>query len=138
VEQTKNAGKIGSIDGYIGAARQWEQRFSYDSVGRLTQGAEYRGDNLSLTYNSNYRYDRYGNRAQPPALNQSSPFTYPTVELSDYNTQTNLYASGIVYDATGNITDDARFARTAARHALYRYDATGGRSGAATATTWER
>jgi RHS repeat-associated protein len=126
VEETKNTGQVGRIEGFIGTGRQWQQRLSYDSVGRLTQSAEYRGDTLALSYQASYTYDPYGNRAQPAVQNPpATTLAYPPVELSDYNSASNRYTSGIVYDSAGNITDDGRFAGSASRHALYRYDANG-------------
>lgn len=50
LDTTKNNGQIGRIDGYIdGGTKQWDQRFSYDDLGRLATAAEYRGDNGAKT-----------------------------------------------------------------------------------------
>jgi RHS repeat-associated protein len=126
VDQSKNTGQVARIEGYTGTTKQWQQRLSYDSVGRLKKAAEYRGDNSAQVYQSTYDYDRFGNRAQPATLNPSNPLLpYPPVELTDYNTLTNRYTSGVTYDGAGNIMDDARFAGNPTRHALYRYDANG-------------
>jgi RHS repeat-associated protein len=126
VDETKNTGQLARIEGYIGTTRQWQQRLSYDILGRLTRAAEYRGDTLAQTYQAGYAYDPYGNRAQPAAQNPASTtLAYPSVELSDYNTSTNRYISGVTYDAAGNMTDDARFAGSSPRHAQFRYNVNG-------------
>src|SRR5262249_5740917 len=64
VDTTKNNGQIGRIEGYINGAKQWDQRFSYDSLSRLSTAAEYRGDNGQQTWQTQYTFDRYGNRFQ--------------------------------------------------------------------------
>jgi len=45
----KNKEQLGRIEGYIGTAKQWTQKFSYDSIGRLSEAKEYRGDNGTLS-----------------------------------------------------------------------------------------
>ena len=72
VDENKNNGQIARVEGFIGNTKQWQQRFSYDSIGRLSTAGEYRGDNLSLTYQSNFSYDRFGNRYQKQAQNPQS------------------------------------------------------------------
>lgn len=119
VDETKNNGQIARIEGYIGSTRQWQQRYSYDSIGRLATSGEYRGDTLAQTYQSTFSYDRFGNRYQKQAQNsQSLPFT--AIEDADINQQTNRLTSNTTYDNAGNVTVDQKF-----RGKQYRYDANG-------------
>jgi RHS repeat-associated protein len=122
VDETKNNGQIGRIEGFIGASKQWQQRFSYDSLGRLSQASEYRGDNSQQSYLINYDYDAFGNRYQYSASNPTStnPIPYVAVEDAHINKATNRYASGVTYDAAGNIAVDNKF-----RMRQYQYDANG-------------
>ncbi|HVQ36179.1 MAG TPA: RHS repeat-associated core domain-containing protein, partial [Pyrinomonadaceae bacterium] len=84
VDAQKNNGQLGRTDGFIGGTpqspvKQWDERFSYDSFGRLDMASEYRGDTGALSWQTDYEYDRYGNRtsvsgigylalSEPPAL----------------------------------------------------------------------
>ncbi len=36
VDETKNNGQVGRIEDYIGTQKRWQQRFQYDSLGRLS------------------------------------------------------------------------------------------------------
>jgi YD repeat-containing protein len=58
VDATKNTGQVARIEGYIDSVRQWQQRYSYDTLGRLDIAGEYRGDTLALVYRGDYDYDR--------------------------------------------------------------------------------
>lgn len=120
VDETKNNGQIGRIEGLIGSTRQWQQRYSYDSLGRLSTAGEYLGDaTLALTHQSNYSYDRWGNRKQKAAQNsQSLPYTQ--IEDVDIDPATNRLASGTTYDPAGNVEVDQKF-----RGLRYKYDANG-------------
>lgn len=71
VDETKNDGQIGRIEGFIGTQKQWQQRFQYDSLGRLSSAGEYRGDNGGQSYLLNYDYDVYGNRYQKQQHNHN-------------------------------------------------------------------
>jgi hypothetical protein len=42
-------------------SQQWTQKFSYDSLGRLSESKEYRGDNGTLSYKQTFEFDRFGN-----------------------------------------------------------------------------
>ncbi|MGI9069471.1 MAG: hypothetical protein ACR2HX_24085 [Pyrinomonadaceae bacterium] len=69
VDALKNNGQLGRTDAFIGGTpqsptKQWEERFSYDSLSRLDVASEYRGDNSSLSWQADYDYDRYGNRTR--------------------------------------------------------------------------
>lgn len=111
LDATKNNGQVAGIDGYIGTAKQWQQRFGYDSLGRLTAVAEHRGDNATRSYLINYDYDRFGNRYQHAAENPTStnPLPYVAVEDTHISKTTNRFTSGLTYDNAGNVTTDNKF-----------------------------
>lgn len=109
IDETRNNGQIGRIESFIGTQRQWQQRFIYDSVGRLATAGEYRGDTLQQTYMLKYRYDAFGNRFQYQTDNPNNPFTQTWIEAGEISASTNRYTSGATYDDAGNITSDARF-----------------------------
>lgn len=129
VDTTKNNGQIGKINSTIGMTAQWNQGFSYDALGRLSNVVEYQGSSMSTqTYAQGYSYDRYGNRTQ----SANGTLGLPAVSTSDYDsTNNNRFASSIAnYDAAGNITSDAKF-----RSLTYTYDANG-RQKSANNGTW--
>ncbi len=128
IDTSKNNGQIGRIDGFINGAatREWDQRFVYDALGRLSTAAEYQqGNNGSLTWSQQYTYDRWGNRFQSGSGN--SGVGYTAVVTSEIDAATNRFiASGstpTTYDAAGNITTDTKF-----RGMNYSYDANGRQS----------
>jgi RHS repeat-associated protein len=110
VDETKNNGQIASIDSFIGADKQWQQRYEYDALGRLKRAGEYRGDNNQLSYQMNYDYDEFGNRYQAQATNPNS-LAFVPVEDTHLNKANNRFNAGlgITYDDAGNITSDSRF-----------------------------
>jgi RHS repeat-associated protein len=125
VDETKNNGQIARLEGSIGAAlqppaRQWQQRASYDSLGRLSVFGEYRGDSLALTLKAHYTHDRYGNRFQTGA--QNIGIDYLALSSADVNAANNRILSNggytMEYDGAGNLTRDGRF-----RSMQYSYDA---------------
>src|SRR5262249_26982979 len=127
IDITKNNGQIGRIDGYIGGNKQWDQRFSYDYIGRLSQATEYRGDNGNLSYQSYYDYDRYGNRFQ---YQNNINVPYTTVQPTDIEqspTNRNRFKidgpTPVSYDPAGNITMDGKFRLDAGIGMNYEYDA---------------
>lgn len=130
VDTSKNNGQIGKIDATIGTTAQWNQGFSYDELGRLTNVREHQGSSMSTqTYSHSYGYDRYGNRTQ----SVNSTLNLPAVSTSDYDTTNNnnrFVSSVATYDTAGNITTDAKF-----RSLTYAYDANG-RQKSATNGTW--
>lgn len=117
VDEARNAGQVGRVDGFINGVKQWEQRSSYDSLGRLVQQGEYRGDNGQLTYQAYYDYDRYGNRYQ---YQNNLNLSYVPVLPSDVDTTRNRLTTGTTYDAAGDVVSDSKFR---SRH--YAYDANG-------------
>jgi RHS repeat-associated protein len=118
VDETKNNGQVARVESWIGTQKQWQQRYAYDSLGRLSSAKEYRGDNLQQDFALNYDYDLFGNRYQFQASNDGNPFTQKWVEANDIDKTTNRFVSSVAYDAAGNIISDTRF------HNLeYLYDA---------------
>jgi RHS repeat-associated protein len=102
VDTTKNTGQVARIEGYVNAVRQWQQRFSYDKLGRLDIASEYRGDVLATrVYESNYDYDRWSNRMQVAASNAAS-LPYWEVKTTDINSTNNrinsLTGATMTYD----------------------------------------
>jgi len=128
VDATKNTGQLARVEGYIGGTttspdKQWQQRFTYDTVGRLSQSSEYRNDSgtLSLTHKSQFDYDRWGNRYCKSAANPNS-LSSITIEETDIEKARNRFSSSTntTYDEAGNVTTDNKF-----RNLSYRYDANG-------------
>ena len=109
LDATKNNGQIAKISGFIGGAKQWEQRHTYDSLGRLCVAGEYRGDNNQVSWRTHYGYDRFGNRYQNSTQTQNIGLAYVNVANADVDRTTNRFASGITYDAGGNVTNDNKF-----------------------------
>jgi RHS repeat-associated protein len=115
VDATKNTGQVARVEGFVDGVKQWQQRYSYDSLGRLSTAREMRGDNSQQAWRADYTYDRYGNRFQ--AAGQS--FGLPVAE-ADISPQTNRFTAGVTYDGAGNVTADGKF-----RSMQYQYDANG-------------
>lgn len=120
IDVSKNNGQIGRVDSFISGTKQWDERFTYDSLGRLSQAAEYLGgDNAQLTWQAHYDYDRYGNRYQ---YQQNVNLGFTTVLTSDVDTNRNRFistgATPTTYDPAGNILTDTKF-----RALSYAYDA---------------
>jgi RHS repeat-associated protein len=118
LDETKNNGQVAQIEGLIGTVKQWQQRFTYDNIGRLTTAREKRGDNNQQSYLVNYDYDAYGNRYQYSAQNGGNPFPQVFVEAGHISTANNRFTANVTYDNAGNITTDAKF-----RNKQYLYDA---------------
>jgi RHS repeat-associated protein len=120
VDTSKNNGQIGKVLGTIGTTAQWNQGFSYDELGRLSNVVEHQGSSMfTQTYSQSYTFDRYGNRFQ----SANSTLGLIGVSSSDYDTTNNnnrFVSSVATYDAAGNILSDAKF-----RGMNYSYDANG-------------
>lgn len=131
VDKSKNNGQIGRIDGTINGAstKEWEQRFSYDELGRISIASEYaQGTGGTPSWKQEFTYDRYGNRFQSGSGNTGVGFT-PVVS-SDISASTNRFISTgstpITYDAAGNITQDKQFRIDPQGDGMnYTYDANG-------------
>jgi RHS repeat-associated protein len=127
VDITKNNGQLARIESFIGANKQSQQRFEYDSIGRLAQSSEHRGDNGNLTYKQNFGYDRFGNLYRKAASNLTAgqqnplPFT-PIEEDTDIDKNTNKFktTTGITYNEAGQVITDNKF-----RNMSFGYDANG-------------
>ena len=130
VDTTKNTGQIGKITGTNSGAAQWNQGFSYDELGRLSNIAEHQGSSMSTsTYSQGFSYDLWGNKKQ----SANTPLGVIAVAATDYDTthNNNQFVSAVAtYDAAGNITTDSKF-----RGLTYAYDANG-RQSSATNGSW--
>lgn len=118
LDESKNNRQIAQIEGFIGAQKQWQQRYAYDKLGRLASTREIRGDNSQQSYLVNYDYDVFGNRYLKQAQNGANPFTPVWVETSHVDQATNRYSTGVTYDDAGNVTVDSKF-----RNRKFEYDA---------------
>lgn len=118
----KNNGQLAQVESWIGTEQQYQQQYSYDTLGRLTESIEKYGTNLASTaYDVKYRYDVFGNREQRQNDNSgNTAINQKWVEEGDIRVSDNRYSSGVTYDSAGNITADPRF-----RNLTYGYDANG-------------
>ncbi len=131
VDTSKNTGQIGRIDGTINGSstKEWDQRFVYDELGRLSIAAEYQnGTGSTPTWQAKYTYDRYGNRFQSGTTDNFG-VGFTSVVSTDVTASTNRFiASGsypTTYDDAGNITQDMKFRLTGSLGMKYAYDANG-------------
>jgi RHS repeat-associated protein len=122
VDESKNTGQVARIEGFIGGVKQWQQRYTYDSVNRLSKASEVRGDDSQQVWQTAYTYDRWGNRFQSGSDNSGA--VYEPVVGSDINPANNRFISTgqkpINYDDAGQIISDSRF-----RSMQYQYEADG-------------
>lgn len=119
LDTTRNTGQIAVIDGWIDGVKQWQQRYAYDKVGRLSTAKELNNDsNGSLSWRVDYTYDRFGNRYQ--AAGQGGvPVAWEDVDRTR-NRYVSSASSLMIYDGAGNLTIDQKF-----RGLQYTYDANG-------------
>lgn len=121
---TKNNGQIARVESHIGTAKQWTQKFSYDSLGRLAEAKEYRGDTNALSYKQKFDFDKFGNLYRKNASNsvagQETPLAFTPIEDADINKANNRFATQTTYDNAGNVITDNKF-----REMNYGYDANG-------------
>jgi RHS repeat-associated protein len=124
VDITKNNGQLAKVESFIGTNKQSQQRFEYDSIGRLSQSSEYRGDNSSLTYKQKFDFDRFGNlyrkAASNPTAGQQNPLSFTPIEDVHISKSTNRFTTNTTYDDAGNVTTDNKF-----RTMGFAYDANG-------------
>jgi len=92
VDAQKNTGQIGRIESFVGGQKQWDQRHTYDQLGRLDLAAEHLGTG-ALNYRSDFDYDRYGNRYRPLQGTQNPNLYYTPVETSDISPTTNRFTT---------------------------------------------
>jgi len=129
VDATKNNGQLAQVESYIGGTassptKQFTQKFTYDSIGRLEKENEYRGDNGSQVYQQKFSFDRFGNRYLKASENPSNqnPLAPTPIEDNNIERATNRFAAntGTVYDDAGNVVSDDKF-----REMDFVYDANG-------------
>ncbi len=124
LDTTKNNGQLARVESHIGTAKQWTQKFSYDSLGRLKQSEERRGDTNALTYKQVFDFDRFGNMyrkaASNPTAGQEHPLAYSPIEDADISESTNRLTSSTTYDEAGQVVTDNKF-----RTMGFGYDANG-------------
>jgi RHS repeat-associated protein len=125
VNTLTNNGQLSKIEGFIGANKQWSQRFGYDALGRLSEAREYKqGNNAQLSYKQKFDFDRFGNlyrkTASNPTAGQQNPLLYTPIEDADISKATNRFATGTTYDDAGQVVTDNKF-----RTMSFGYDANG-------------
>ncbi len=122
----KNNGRLESVSSWIGTAQQWTQKFQYDSVGRLKEAKETKGDTSTVSYKQIFDYDRFGNlfrkSASNPSSGQENPLPYTAIETADIDPAKNRFTSqtGTAYNDGGQVVTDGKF-----RTLGYGYDANG-------------
>ncbi len=125
VNTQTNNGQLSKIEGFIGANKQWSQRFGYDELGRLKEAREYKqGTNTQLTYKQVFDFDRFGNlyrkNASNPTAGQQNPLIYTPIENADIDKTKNRLTTGTTYDDAGQVVNDTKF-----RSMSFAYDANG-------------
>lgn len=126
LDTTKNNGQLARIESYIGTNKQWTQKFKYDSIGRLSETEEKRGDTNALSYKQKFDFDRFGNlyrkSVSNPTTGQENPLPYTTIEDSDIDRDKNRFtsATGTTYNEAGQVIMDNKF-----RLMSFGYDANG-------------
>lgn len=121
VDTSKNNGQIGKVSSTIGTTAQWNQGFSYDELGRLSNLSEHQGSSMTTqTYAQGYTYDRYGNRSQSANTTLGLVAVSGSEIDSSRNRLIETGSTATTYDAAGNITRDLKF-----RSMDYTYDANG-------------
>ena len=110
-----SAGKLESVSSWIGTDKQWTQKFQYDSIGRLKEAKETKGDTSTVSYKQVFDYDRFGNlfrkAASNPTSGQESPLPYTAIESGDIDPAKNRFTSGTgtAYDDGGQVVTDNKF-----------------------------
>ncbi len=98
LDLTKNNGQLGKIESFVGTQKQATQKFSYDSIGRLSDAKEYKGTDNTLTYKEHFDFDRFGNLYRKAANNgtsgQTNPVAYTPIEDNQIDKSTNRFTSG--------------------------------------------
>ena len=119
LDTNKNTGQVAVVDGWIDGVKQWQQRYAYDKLGRLSTAKELSNDQSgSQAWRVDYTFDRWGNRYQ-----QSGQGGVPVADTDIDKTRNRFVTVGstlMIYDATGNLTIDQKF-----RGMQFTYDANG-------------
>ena len=133
IDATKNNGQLGRIESFIGTQKQSQQRFDYDSIGRLSESREYLGATNTLTYKQKFDFDRFGNLYRKAANNgsagQSNPLPMTAIEDADISKSTNRFTTNTTYNEAGMVIADNKF-----RSMNFSYDANGRQVNATNAT----
>ncbi len=133
IDATKNNGQLGRIESFIGTQKQSQQRFDYDSIGRLSESREYLGATNTLTYKQKFDFDRFGNMNRKAANNgtavQSNPLPMTAIEDSDISKSSNRFTTNTTYNEAGMVISDNKF-----RSMNFAYDANGRQVNATNAT----
>ena len=133
LDLTKNNGQLAKIESFIGTQKQSTQKFSYDSIGRLSEAKEFKGTDNSLTYKQKFDFDRFGNMYRKAANNgtagQISALPYTTIEDADISKATNRFTTNTTYNEAGMVIADNKF-----RSMNFSYDANGRQVNATNAT----
>jgi RHS repeat-associated protein len=126
----KNNGKLEQVESFIGSNKQWTQNFRYDSIGRLKQTEERRGDTNALSYRQVFDFDRFGNLYRKAGSNsttgQQNPLPFTPIEESttpgtgDIDRATNRFRTDTTYNEAGQVMQDNKF-----REMGFVYDANG-------------
>jgi transposase InsO family protein len=113
LDLTKNNGQLDKIESFIGTQKQSTQKFSYDSIGRLSDAKEYKGTDNSLTYKQHFDFDRFGNMYRKAANNgtagQANPLPMTAIESSDISKSTNRFTTNTTYNDAGMVIADNKF-----------------------------
>lgn len=126
LDTAKNNGQLAQIESNIGTNKQWTQKFSYDSIGRLGEAEEKRGDTNALSYKQKFDYDKFGNlfrkASSNPTTGQENPIFYEPIEGADIDKTKNQFtsATGTIYNEAGQVVTDNKF-----RDMSFSYDANG-------------
>lgn len=124
IDATKNNGQLGKIESFIGTQKQSTQKFSYDSIGRLSESKEFKGTDNSLTYKQKFDFDRFGNMYRKAANNgisgQSNPLPFTPIEDADISKSSNRFTTNTTYNEAGMVIADNKF-----RSMNFSYDANG-------------
>ena len=119
LDKTKNTGQVAVVDGWIDGVKQWQQRYAYDKLGRLSTGKELNNDQTgSQAWRVDYTYDRWGNRYQG-AGQGGVPVADNDIDKTR-NRFVTVGSTQMIYDAAGNLTIDQKF-----RGMQFTYDANG-------------
>lgn len=119
LDTSKNNNQLARVESYIAGDKQWTKKMSYDSIGRLSEEKELRGDNGQQVYLSKFDFDRFGNMYRK-ATNNGGSLAYTPIEDSDVSRATNRFTTNTTYDDAGNVIQDAKF-----RNRNFSYDANG-------------
>jgi RHS repeat-associated protein len=146
VNAAKNNDQLARVESFFeensqtGNTKQWEQRFGYNELGRISDVQEYQGTTGNQTYAHRFTYDRFGNQYRrkvdqssnvpanielasgilPIEIRQSTDLLGNNADIDKETNRFNTSTTNIVYDESGNVIRDEKF-----RQLNYQYDANG-------------